>query len=73
LLTFEAWTPICGGNNTPHAFNDAPQGGFFLCNQPRVPFENPAITLEQQVAVLAERGMLVPDVARAPHYLQFIG
>jgi abortive infection bacteriophage resistance protein len=44
-----------------------------LCNHPRVPFAKPAITLDEQVALLIERGMNVADVDRARHYLQFIG
>lgn len=39
----------------------------------RIPFDKPAISLDDQVNLLVERGMAVPDPDRARHYLQFIG
>lgn len=39
----------------------------------RVPFRKPALNLAAQLALLQQRGMDIPDRARAEHYLRFIG
>ncbi len=44
-----------------------------MCKSPRIPFVKPAISLDDQVALLVARSMEVPDADRAKHYLQFIG
>ena len=49
---------------------EAPQGGFFL---PNVPFQKPALSLPDQVALLNARGMTIEDNTRAERYLGFIG
>lgn len=36
-------------------------------------FDKPAIDADAQVALLRRRGLLIPDEARAKHYLRFIG
>lgn len=36
-------------------------------------FTKPAIDLDAQIALLRSRGLLVPDEARAKHYLRFVG
>jgi hypothetical protein len=36
-------------------------------------FTKPAIDLDTQIALLRSRGLLVPDEARAKHYLRFVG
>lgn len=36
-------------------------------------FTKPAIDLEAQVALLRQRGLVIPDENRARHYLQFVG
>ena len=53
----------------PTPLNDAPQGGFFL---PKVPFQKPVLALDEQVALLEKRGLLVPDKAQARLYLENI-
>jgi abortive infection bacteriophage resistance protein len=39
----------------------------------KIPFRKPALTISKQIGLLKDRGMLIPDVARAEHYLRFIG
>lgn len=39
----------------------------------KVPFSKPALAVDEQVAVLVERGLQVPDQERAKTYLGFIG
>ena len=39
---------------------------------PRVPFRKPALPLDDQVALLARRGLEIADEARARHYLENI-
>jgi abortive infection bacteriophage resistance protein len=36
-------------------------------------FDKPAIDADAQIALLRSRGLLIPDEARAKHYLRFIG
>jgi len=59
------------GDNTPATpLNDAQQAGFFMS---RIPFQKPVLTVPQQLALLQQRGMTIPDQSRAEHYLRFIG
>jgi abortive infection bacteriophage resistance protein len=37
------------------------------------PFQKPALSLAEQVALLQSRGLDIPDTASAEHYLRFIG
>lgn len=51
-------------------FHEAQLAGFLL--SPRF-FSKPSLSIEQQVALLQERGMQVNDLDKAKHYLRFIG
>ena len=35
-------------------------------------FEKPSISIPEQIELLKKRGMIVPDIDEAKHYLQFI-
>ena len=39
----------------------------------KIPFQKPVLTVLQQLALLQQRGMMIPDQNRAEHYLRFIG
>jgi abortive infection bacteriophage resistance protein len=45
------------------------QAGFFMPET----FSKPAISLDEQVALLKSRGLLIEDEAQAKHYLRNIG
>lgn len=44
--------------------------GFLLS---KVSFTKPALSLEKQINLLVQRGMTIPDQAKAEHYLRYIG
>jgi abortive infection bacteriophage resistance protein len=48
--------------------------GFFMHKTPKQgqAFNKPACTPEQHIKLMAERGLSVPDEARAEHYLRYI-
>jgi abortive infection bacteriophage resistance protein len=47
-------------------------GGYFF-GAVKMRYDKPPIPLDKQVSLLRERGMQVPDTARAEHYLTYIG
>lgn len=51
---------------------EAPQEGFFL-PECKVKFEKPAITIQQQIELLKNRGLTINDEDSAAYYLQYIG
>jgi abortive infection bacteriophage resistance protein len=40
---------------------------------PLIPFNKPALSTEQHIVLLRQRGLAIPDEKRAAHYLDFIG
>ena len=47
-------------------------GGYFFLGQEKVKYNKPPTTYEQQIQLLEQRGMLVPDKPSAQHYLSHI-
>lgn len=70
-LTLIFVTPYSTVITPPTPLNDAPQGGFFLSN--REQFQKPAIEVLDQIKLLQSRGLAIPNIQHAEHYLKFIG
>lgn len=69
LLTRQNGAPRFGPTTPPTPLNDAHLGGFFLS---KVPFEKPALLLDDQLALLAGRGLQIADDATARRFLEYI-
>jgi abortive infection bacteriophage resistance protein len=52
--------------------NSAPRRGFFFISM-SIPFIKPATTVDEQIALLQKRGLIINDIASARHYLSHIG
>lgn len=61
--------PSYGATTPPTPLNDAPQGGYFLA---KTPYAKPVKTLDQQIALLRDRGLVVADDAIARLHLENI-
>lgn len=87
LLLWQDSHPISLGNKTRHASDETPVShcaprrvtcfwGIVFCHSPvmgdSMKFTKPATSIDDQIALLRHRGMVIDDAARARHYLQHI-
>jgi abortive infection bacteriophage resistance protein len=50
-----------------------PAGIFMSNDQQKQTYRKPALTLDEQLDLLASRGLIIPDQEKARHYLRYVG